>query len=426
MLKTTKPRRLRLIICITLTAFMFVLLLRFWIQRRPVSLDDQNMSHCARLCPYKSTLGCNRLQFDPDHWVQHFPEFVCPQNFRNLADWIISWPDQFNEKVETTTNDGRHISPCLSNGSIVYVRIWAIDEFFKNVYPHLKSSFVLITGEGDVSSPSHLNYLEESNSKIIHWFGQNGQFDVSRVKKFTHIPIGINCYEMASAIRGVHSQQSNHSSSQVFGDIDEPLRYIQPLDVSYRIKNDISLPESATGKLVLINFDKTTDGTGLRSQIWKDFCEVNESFPFVECFRKPSGVSISSLPSIYARNRQYPFWLSPRGNGIDCHRTWEALYLDIIPIVWNSSLNILYEHLPVLIIDDHRTLTEAFLQKKLQEITEKKLSASKSGTFYQYEKLRNAYWRHLIMKKSRYQAINMNSAREKQCWRATFKTLSSS
>ena len=62
--------------------------------------------------------------------------------------------------------------------------------FLKNVYPHLINSFVLITSESDLSSPSNLRYLEESDSKIIHWFGQNRQYDASKVKKFTHIPIG--------------------------------------------------------------------------------------------------------------------------------------------------------------------------------------------------------------------------------------------
>jgi hypothetical protein len=65
-----------------------------------------------------------------------------------------------------------------------------MNQFFTHVYPHLQNDFVLITGEGDVSSPTHLEYLERSDSKIIHWFGQNGQYDPTKTKKFTHLPIG--------------------------------------------------------------------------------------------------------------------------------------------------------------------------------------------------------------------------------------------
>ncbi len=146
--------------------------------------------NCSDLCPYSSTFTNNTLHFDSSYIIRHFPDFVCPQNFRNLADWIYGWPDQFIEHVEVTTDQGKHIAPCLPSGSIIYVRQRAINEFFAQIYPHLQNDFVLITGEYDTASPTHLEQLEASDSKIIHWFGQNGQYDVSKSKKFTHIPIG--------------------------------------------------------------------------------------------------------------------------------------------------------------------------------------------------------------------------------------------
>lgn len=63
------------------------------------------------------------------------------------------------------------------------------------------------------------------------------------------------------------------------------------------------------------------DPTGFRARVWEVLCNRNFSSVFVVCIDKPGGVDISALPGIYARNRQYPFWLSPRGNGLDCHRT---------------------------------------------------------------------------------------------------------
>ena len=142
------------------------------------------------LCPFSSTLTNDTLRFDSLHHIRHFPQFVCPQNFRNLADWIYGWPDQFLEHVEVTTDNGKIIAPYLPHGSIIYVRIWAIEDFFTRVYPHLTNKFVLITSEGDLSSPVHLDKLQAPDSKIIHWFGQNGQYDGSKVPQFTHIPIG--------------------------------------------------------------------------------------------------------------------------------------------------------------------------------------------------------------------------------------------
>ena len=39
----------------------------------------------------------------------------------------------------------------------------------------------------------------------------------------------------------------------------------------------------------------------------------------------------------------HKFVLSPRGNGLDAHRTWEAMLVGAIPIVRASALNPLYE-----------------------------------------------------------------------------------
>ena len=210
---------------------------------------------------------------------------------------------------------------------------------------------------------------------------------------------------MADGIEQIHAQQSIYTLPAVFKDIDEPEHYIQPLDVSQREPNQ---------SLVLINFDKGTDKTGLRSTIWNDMCtpEKRKDYPFVTCLGKPKGVQISTIVDVYQRNRQFPFWLSPRGNGLDCHRTWEAFYLDIIPIVWNSSLNILYEHLPVVIISDHRQLTESFLLDQFKDISRKKLFNNQT---YHYEKLRHAYWRDLILQQAKHKDI---SERRGRCWRA--------
>ncbi|CAF1527268.1 unnamed protein product, partial [Adineta steineri] len=132
------------------------------------------------------------------------------------------------------------------------------------------------------------------------------------------------------------------------------------------------------------------------------------------CYDKPTGVDISILPTIYKRNRQYPLWLSPRGGGLDCHRTWESLYLDIIPIVWHSTLDSLYTNLPIIIINDSSEINEEFLRNKLHEIAMKKVQ---QPSVYQYEKLRNAYWRDIIIKKSRY-VFNEKDIQRNRCWRA--------
>ncbi len=225
--------------------------------------------------------------------------------------------------------------------------------------------------------------------------------------------LGINCYEMADAIESVYSQHPSHTLPSVFNDLDEPSSYIQLQDVSHRALTT-TIPKK---DLVLLNFDPGTDRSRFRAHLLKTICHPKneQNFTYATCIVKPNGVHIKKIPQIYQRNRQYPFWLSPRGGGLDCHRTWEALYLDIIPIVWNSSLNILFENLPVVIINGYEELNEKFLYDKLNEISKKKLSKEK---VYQYEKLRNAYWRRLILDKSRYKKKKNFHERTNQCWKA--------
>ena len=45
----------------------------------------------------------------------------------------------------------------------------------------------------------------------------------------------------------------------------------------------------------------------------------------------------------------HTFVISPPGNGYDCHRTWEALYIGATPIVWRTFSNI-FVNVPVVVI----------------------------------------------------------------------------
>lgn len=389
---------------LTLLIFIFVLC-RIFLNGAP---------DCVTLCSYQSITTHNRLIFDKNHAVEHFPEFICPQNFRNLADWVYGWPDDiFNEHLDTTTSYGHYISPCLAPGSIVFVKTDYLDKFFGEVYPSLKNIFVLITGQSDASSPGrYISYLKNDQSKIIHWFGQNADIYSLSIGRFTPIPIGINCYEMAEAIRSVYRRIPNFTVPSNFGGKDEPLEYIQPLDLAHK-----ALTKELDTKLLLVNFQRKTDPTGIRSQVWESLCTRNVTSHFVLCIDKPDGVNITGLSNIYIRNRQHPLWLSPRGNGLDCHRTWEALYLDVIPIVWSSTLNSLYTGLPVIILNNSNEITDRLLRIKLQYISKKKVSSPAS---YQFEKLRFSYWRHMILSKSRHSATVIK--RKNQCWRAKKST----
>lgn len=70
------------------------------------------------------------------------------------------------------------------------------------------------------------------------------------------------------------------------------------------------------------------------------------------------------------RIKDHMFVLSPRGNGLDCHRTWEILMMRRVPILKREGqLEHLYKNLPVLFVDDWNDIDSIDLEKIFKEFT---------------------------------------------------------
>jgi len=80
-----------------------------------------------------------------------------------------------------------------------------------------------------------------------------------------------------------------------------------------------------------------------------------------DCFNKCTQLGIPWIKSLDQRSyieklNTYKFIISPEGNGIDCHRTWEALYLKTIPIVDKNKVTEHFSKLfPMVLVDDWNT-----------------------------------------------------------------------
>lgn len=59
------------------------------------------------------------------------------------------------------------------------------------------------------------------------------------------------------------------------------------------------------------------------------------------------------------------FILSPPGNGADCHRTWEAIYLGTVPIVLRNFWPFEHLSLPVLVVDTWEEIPQKIQEYKL-------------------------------------------------------------
>lgn len=60
----------------------------------------------------------------------------------------------------------------------------------------------------------------------------------------------------------------------------------------------------------------------------------------------------------------HKFCLCPRGNGIDSHRFWEALYLDCIPVIVKTDWISAYSEFPVLLLNSWDELLHIDLQRE--------------------------------------------------------------
>lgn len=61
---------------------------------------------------------------------------------------------------------------------------------------------------------------------------------------------------------------------------------------------------------------------------------------------------------------------SPRGNGVDVHRMWEALYVDTIPLVDDSISTRTFKKmgLPIILIEDWSNISIEWLEEQSKDL----------------------------------------------------------
>ena len=225
------------------------------------------------------------------------------------------------------------------NKKVVWIRLSSngkeklcdLDLFSKNLN-NLDHSIILITSDGDKSIPSDLKESTFNsiikNPKILKWYTQNYDGTIKN-KKLLPYPIGFDLH----STRGIKNNIGMFFTKKVMvtKKINKLLNLRKDfIDKKDKIFCDVHLSESKKFnnerrrvKKILNNFDKMEF---LYSRI--------------------------SQEDIWDKYSSHKFVISTFGNGLDCHRTWEVLFLGGIVITKNSSLNPLYKNLPVVLVDD--------------------------------------------------------------------------
>ena len=259
-------------------------------------------------------------------------------------------------------------------GCVVHVCPQALPNFVSKVLPSISVPFKLLTNNSDSTLPT--DYSAEcstilGNPFLIKWFSQNWEMDHEKVER---IPIGMDYHSLKPSGKPKFAWSS-------------------PELHSWGIKKIAS--EQERELLTLKQFSPHFSQRQIKAYanfhflMWTRYGKIDrkdalEKVPRNLVFYEP----IKTTRNVCWKNMAaHAFVLSPQGNGLDCHRTWEALCLGCIPIVKSSGVNSLFSDLPVWIVNDWSEVTEDTMKKVVEEF--------KTRSF-NYEKLTLKYWQNTL------------------------------
>lgn len=273
---------------------------------------------------------------DPKKRTSGYP-FITGDTFRLMSDHIC---DETNLPFDPAA---------VKFADIIFVsaQIDILKFFFSKYHPLIKNPYILITHNEDTSVPGPVyTYLDDP--KLLTWFAQN--IDQGHPKLIA-IPIGF--------------------SNPVWGELGNTKNYHDAM------KN---IPDfNSRENKAYMNFNVGTCPKR-RQPVWDFF----KNKPFVHT------VSRRSHRQHLEDLKQFRFVISPPGNGIDCVRHWEALLMGCIPIIQHSPIDILFDQLPVILINNWNEVTSDFLNKKYEELKNQNFDRRKVLIDFWLDLIKNA------------------------------------
>jgi len=238
--------------------------------------------------------------------------------FSNIKNYVkdVIYVNENNDNLEDIIHN---------QANIFFTKMDWIYYFINVILPLIKKPFILITHNSDYLSGNYSQILD--HPLLLKWYGQNmGVIN----NKTEGIPIGLE----------------NQMWNRTDFDIIE--------------KNKINTKNN----LLYLNFSEKTNKN--RKKIMELF--LNKGF------KKNNSLSWNDYMKELST---YKFAISPNGNGIDCHRTWECLYLGVIPIVENSVPMSFFNELPILFVNNYEEITEEYLNLVYEKFCNSSFNFSK-------------------------------------------------
>ncbi len=247
--------------------------------------------------------------------------------------------------IRIDTDSGAIPGEVLEAGRIVYCMTDRVAELFR-MMERRRRPCILITHNADQGVDAALLALRPAC--VRHWYAQNAMVEDPAV---TPIPIGL---ERPAASGGRSSPEAFRTAAARATGVTN-LAYLSHSDWTNRWER---MPVRW-------------------SLCWRDWVTArSRPVPFAQYLEE------------MARHRSV---VSPRGNGVDCHRTWEALYLGVVPLVGDGpAMRVFARLFPIAVFDRLTTLTRVGVEREIGRVLDE------ASVGWQ-ERLRFSWWERQIV-----------------------------
>jgi hypothetical protein len=289
-------------------------------------------------------------------------DYINTNKFRDISDFVL-WDKDYKP---FTTN-------ILKQDAI----IWCKRDYIFELFKHLQFSgrnYILITGSSDYSVGVK-EFLRKPKC-IKKWYAQNINYvhpdliaipiGLSPNKDIDETPLDINWFvENIKKFRLIPKFKKtlycNWTIQNNFSQRGNILEKFDKNNIKY--KWDYPKFTNEQTQIIQAKFKKMKEGKSTKKEIstllhYYDYCNEMSKYQFV---------------------------VSPPGNGMDCHRTWEALYMGAFPIVIKNKMYKKFEDLPIIQVNNYSEVTYDLLYSYLKKE-------------YNYQKLYMTYWINKINK----------------------------
>ncbi len=250
----------------------------------------------------------------------------------------------------------------MFDGMSIFITSDLLEFFVQEILGKITNKFILVTGMSVKTCPvealKQISFFKLiNNSNLIKWCSQNNV--IQHYPTIIQVPLGLD----------YHAVYNDPNKWKNIADGVSPIEQEKYLiDVVNSAK-----PFYQRINKIYVNFDVNADRFGQRKK-----CLEEIPSNLLKMYQKKL-----KRTQTWINTTKYAFVLSPYGQGMDCHRTWEALILGSIPIVKSKEFVKMFEDLPVLIVNDWKQINQKLLDETIEKFKTRE---------FNYDKLTLDYW----------------------------------